>query len=43
MAAVAVNLIFGYPVQAMIDPERFDLEVYLAVVEAMMGRSQKAA
>jgi AcrR family transcriptional regulator len=43
MAAVAVSMIFGYPVQAIIDAERLDIDEYLAVVQAMIGRSQKAA
>jgi TetR/AcrR family transcriptional regulator, transcriptional repressor of bet genes len=38
LAAVAVSFIQGYAVQAMIDPEHFDLEEYLAAVEGLIGR-----
>jgi len=36
MAAVAVSLIIGHPVQAMIDPERIGVEEYLASVEGVL-------
>jgi AcrR family transcriptional regulator len=36
-AAVAVSLIIGYPVQAMIDPERVGEEEYLAAVRSALG------
>ena len=37
MAATAVSLIIGYPVQAMIDPDLFDVDEYLAAVQGMLG------
>jgi TetR/AcrR family transcriptional repressor of bet genes len=37
LAATAVSLIIGYPVQAMIDPDHFDLGEYLAAVQGMLG------
>jgi AcrR family transcriptional regulator len=43
IAAVAVSLIIGYPVQAMIDPDEFDIEVYLAAVQAILGNFPMAA
>jgi AcrR family transcriptional regulator len=43
VAAVAVSLIIGYPVQAMIDPDRFDIEEYLAAVQGLLGRFPMAA
>jgi AcrR family transcriptional regulator len=43
VAAVAMSLIFGYPVQAIIDPDQFDIEEYLAVVQAFLGQLPKAA
>lgn len=43
VAAVAVSLILGYPVQAIIDPDQFDLEVYLAAVQGLLGRFSLAA
>ena len=43
MAATAVSLIIGYPVQAMIDPNLFDVEEYLAAVQGMLGPLPKAA
>ncbi len=36
LAAVAVSLIIGYPVQAMIDPERVGAEEYLASVQGAL-------
>jgi TetR/AcrR family transcriptional regulator, transcriptional repressor of bet genes len=38
LAAAAVSFIQGCAVQAMIDPDHFDLEEYLAAVESMTGR-----
>jgi TetR/AcrR family transcriptional regulator, transcriptional repressor of bet genes len=43
VAAAAVSLIIGYPVQAMIDPDHFDLEEYLAAVQGVLGRFPMAA
>jgi TetR/AcrR family transcriptional repressor of bet genes len=43
LAAVAVSLIIGYPVQAMIDPDQFDIEEYLAAVQAILGDFPMAA
>lgn len=42
-AAVAVSLIIGYPVQAMIDPERVGAEEYLAAVKSALGNLGIAA
>jgi AcrR family transcriptional regulator len=42
-AAVAVSLIIGYPVQAMIDPERVGVGEYLAAVQSAMGQLGVAA
>jgi AcrR family transcriptional regulator len=38
LAAVAVSWIHGCAVQAMIDPEHFDIDQYLAAVRGMVGR-----
>jgi hypothetical protein len=38
LAAVAVSFIQGCAVQAMIDPDHFDLEEYLAAVEGIIER-----
>lgn len=38
LAAVAVSCIHGCAVQAMIDPERFDTDGYLAAVRGMVGQ-----
>ena len=43
MAATAVSLIIGYPVQAMIDPNLLDVEEYLAAVQGMLGPLPLAA
>jgi AcrR family transcriptional regulator len=43
VAAAAVSLIFGYPVQAMLDPDQLDVEEYLTVVQEILGRLPKAA
>lgn len=42
-AAVAVSLIIGYPIQAMIDPERVGEEEYLAAVRSALGQLGIAA
>jgi AcrR family transcriptional regulator len=38
LAAVAVSFINGCAVQAMIDPDHFDIEEYLAAVQGLIGR-----
>jgi len=43
VAAAAVSLILGYPVQAMIDPGLLDGGEYLASVEGFLGRPPSAA
>jgi AcrR family transcriptional regulator len=43
LAATAVSLILGYPVQAMIDPDHFDIAAYLAAVDGILGQLPKAA
>lgn len=43
LAAAAVSLILGYPVQAMIDPVQLHGGEYLASVEAILGRPASAA
>jgi TetR/AcrR family transcriptional repressor of bet genes len=43
MAAAAVSLIVGCAVQAMIDPEHFDVAEYLAAVQGILGRLPLAA
>jgi AcrR family transcriptional regulator len=43
LAAVAVSLIIGYPVQAMIDPERVGAEEYLASLRVALGQLGVAA
>jgi len=43
MAAVAVSLIIGHPVQAMIDRERIGVEEYLASVEGVLEHLGMAA
>jgi len=43
VAAAAVSLVLGYPVQAMIDPEQLDGGEYLASVEGIVGRPASAA
>ncbi|HEU4680877.1 MAG TPA: TetR/AcrR family transcriptional regulator [Gemmatimonadales bacterium] len=42
IAAMAVSLIIGYPVQAMIDPAQSDLAEYLGSVEGIFGRPAAA-
>jgi AcrR family transcriptional regulator len=43
VSAVAVSLIIGYPVQAMIDPERVGEEEYLTAVRSALGQLGVAA
>jgi hypothetical protein len=43
LAAVAVSFINGCAVQAMVDPDRFDVEEYLAAVQGMLGWLQMPA
>jgi AcrR family transcriptional regulator len=43
LASVAVSLIIGYPVQAMIDPERVGAEEYLTAVRSALGQLGMAA
>jgi AcrR family transcriptional regulator len=43
VAAAAVSLILGFPVQSMIDPEQLDSSEYLASVEGIVGRPPAAA
>jgi AcrR family transcriptional regulator len=43
LAAVAVSFINGGAVQAVIDPDRFDVESYLAAGYALIGRLAPAA
>jgi AcrR family transcriptional regulator len=43
VAAVAVSLIVGYPVQAIIDPDQIDLDEYLAAVGGILAPVPRAA
>jgi AcrR family transcriptional regulator len=43
LAAVAVSFINGCAVQAMIDPDHFDVGEYLAAVQGILGRFPMAA
>jgi TetR/AcrR family transcriptional repressor of bet genes len=43
LAGVAVSFIKGCAVQAMIDPEHFDIEQYLAAAEGLLGQLGPAA
>jgi AcrR family transcriptional regulator len=43
LAATAVSLIIGYPVQAMSDPDHFDVAEYLAAVQGLLGQLPLAA
>jgi TetR/AcrR family transcriptional regulator, transcriptional repressor of bet genes len=43
LAAVAVSLLIGYPVQAMIDPEQVGADEYLRAVNDALGRLGIAA
>jgi AcrR family transcriptional regulator len=38
LAAVAVSWIHGCAIQAMVDPQNFDIEEYLAAVRVLVGR-----
>ena len=38
LAAVAVSLVSGYAVQAMIDPDHFDTGAYLAAAQSLIER-----
>ena len=40
---MAVSWIHGCAVQAMIDPEHFDIEEYLVAVQGILGRFPMAA
>jgi AcrR family transcriptional regulator len=43
VAAVAVSLIIGYPVQVTIDPDRFDIEEYIAAMQGIISKLSLAA
>lgn len=43
LAAVAVSFIKGCAVQAMIDPEHFDIEEYLAAAQGLVGQLASAS
>jgi AcrR family transcriptional regulator len=43
VAAAAVSLIIGYPVQAIIDPAQLDIDEYLASGQAVTSRPSAAA
>ena len=43
LAAIAVSFINGCAVQAMIDPDEFDIEEYLAAMQGLLGRFPMAA
>jgi AcrR family transcriptional regulator len=43
LAAATVSLIIGYPVQAMVDPEHFDVREYLATAQGILGQLAMAA
>lgn len=43
LAAAMVSLIIGYPVQSMIDPDRFDVNEYLATAQGVLGQLARAA
>lgn len=43
VAAAAVSLIIGYPVQALIDREHFDAREYFATVQGILGQLAMAA
>jgi AcrR family transcriptional regulator len=43
LAATAVSLILGYPVQAMIDPDHLAIAEYLAAVDGILGHLSRAA
>ena len=37
MAAAAVSLIIGFPVQTMMHPDQFDIEEYMASVQKILA------
>jgi hypothetical protein len=43
LAAVAVSFIKGCAVQSMIDPERFDIDEYLAATQGLVGQLASVA
>lgn len=43
IAAAAVSLVIGYPVQAIVDPDHCDVAQYLAAVQGILGRVPRAA
>ena len=43
LAATAVSLILGFPVQAMIDPDSLAVQEYLAAVDGILGQVPRAA
>ena len=43
LAATAVSLILGFPVQAMIDPDHLAVAEYLAAVDGILGHLPRAA
>jgi AcrR family transcriptional regulator len=43
LAATAVSLILGYPVQAMLDPDSLSVAEYLAAVDGILGQVPRAA
>lgn len=43
LAAIAVSLINGCAVQMMIDPDRFDIDAYLAAAQDVIGRVAPSA
>jgi AcrR family transcriptional regulator len=43
IAAAAVSLVIGHPVQAMIDPEHFDTREYFATAQGILGQLALAA
>ena len=43
IAAAAVSLVIGYPVQAIVDPDHCDVGQYLAAVRGILGQFPRAA
>jgi hypothetical protein len=43
VAAAILSLLFGYSVQAIVDPEHSDVSEYMTAVEGILGRLVKAA
>ena len=43
VAAAVLSLLFGYSVQAIVDPEHSDVAEYMTAVEGILGRLAKAA